>query len=88
MLDTLAASPALSVLGEGERTALLKAHAKLKKDALALAVEQALDYAGWLPEVLKLPEGAHFEITNAGLAPWKRRLEQMRTGSASPGSVR
>ena len=68
LLDTLAASPALSVLGEGERTALLKAHAKLKKDALALAVEQALDGAGWLPEVLKLPEGAHFEITNAGLA--------------------
>jgi ParB family chromosome partitioning protein len=69
LLDALAASPALSVLDEGERAALLKAHAKLKKDALALAVEHAFDGAGWLPEVLKpAPEVVSFEVTDAGLA--------------------
>lgn len=69
LLDTLSSAPPLAALDDRERTALLKAHAKLKRDALALAVEQALEGAGWLPEVLAFQTGtAAFEVTQAGLA--------------------
>src|SRR5690606_20039885 len=68
LLDTLANSPALVALDDRERTTLLKAHAKLKKDALAIAVDQTLEGTAWLPEPLITPvETPLYEVTDAGV---------------------
>jgi len=68
LLDALAASPAVSALDERERTAHLKAHAKLKKGELAVAVDQALEETSWLPLPLITPaDTLRYEVTEAGL---------------------
>jgi ParB family chromosome partitioning protein len=68
LLDTLTTSPALVALDDRERTALIKAHAKLKKDALAVVVDQTLEGTAWLPEPLITPaETPLYEVTDAGV---------------------
>ncbi|GAM97036.1 putative plasmid stabilization protein [alpha proteobacterium U9-1i] len=63
-LDALPEAPGLAELGEKERTAKLKALAKLKKSAFADAVAKAFAESRWLPECLITPmrEGA-FAVT-------------------------
>jgi len=69
LLDALTGAPALTALAGRERDALLKAHAKLKKNKLAHAVEQAFDGTGCLPaRLISAPQETRYELTEAGLA--------------------
>jgi hypothetical protein len=64
---TEAPSPA----GQSERSreAIIKAHAKLKKDELAAKVGEAFAGAGYLPDLLVTPVSAgRLELTSAGVA--------------------
>lgn len=67
LIDALAGAPSLAQLTEVERTAFQKAQAKRTKDEIAKSVEQALDDAGWLPDMLitPIPAGA-LSVTNQG----------------------
>lgn len=55
LIDALMGAPSLAQLSEAERTVFQKAQAKRTKDEIAKSVEQALDGAGWLPDILVTP---------------------------------
>jgi hypothetical protein len=69
LIDALIGAPSLAQLSEAERTAFQNAQAKRTKDEIAKSVEQALDGAGWLPDLLKTPATEpQFVVTEAGKA--------------------
>jgi ParB family chromosome partitioning protein len=67
LLEALAEAPTLGDASETQRAALLKAHAKLKRDDLAAKVGAAFEGSGYLPDLLTtdLPRGA-LAVTEAG----------------------
>jgi hypothetical protein len=67
LIDALMSAPAMADLSDAERTAFHKAQVKRTKDDIAKSVEQALDGAGWLPDVLITPNArGAFELTESG----------------------
>lgn len=56
-LDALQTAPSIEGLPPAERAAMLAAFARMKKPELAAAAAQALEGAGWLPDVLVTSTG-------------------------------
>ena len=69
LIDIHLTAPAMADLSEPERTAFQKAQTKRTKDDIAKAVAQALEGAGWLPDVLVTPNArGAFDLTEQGRA--------------------
>jgi ParB family chromosome partitioning protein len=69
LLAVLAEAPSLINKRETARAAMLKAHAKLKKDELAAKVGAAFKGTGYLPELLVTPiSKGGVELTDAAIA--------------------
>lgn len=69
LIDIHLTAPGLADFSEPERAAFQKAQTKRSKDDIARSVAQALEAAGWLPDVLVTPNArGAFELTEAGAA--------------------
>jgi ParB family chromosome partitioning protein len=69
LLVAFAEAPSPAGQSERSREAIIKAHAKLKKDELAAKVGEAFAGAGYLPDLLVTPvSSGSFELTSAGVA--------------------
>jgi len=69
LLVAFAEAPSPAGQSERSREAIIKAHAKLKKDELAAKVGEAFAGVGYLPDLLVTPASAgSFELTSAGVA--------------------
>jgi ParB family chromosome partitioning protein len=69
LIDIHLTAPGLADLSEPDRAAFQKAQTKRSKDDIARSVAQALEAAGWLPDVLVTPNArGAFELTEAGAA--------------------
>jgi ParB family transcriptional regulator, chromosome partitioning protein len=67
LLQTLADAPAVAELSSDARQAMLRAHAKLKKEELATKVGAALEGTGYLPDLLLTSfQAGEVELTPAG----------------------
>ena len=69
LLAAFADAPVPANQSERSREAVIKAHAKLKKDELAAKVGEAFAGVGYLPDLLvtSVPAGV-FELTSEGVA--------------------
>ncbi|HOY79384.1 MAG TPA: ParB/RepB/Spo0J family partition protein [Hyphomonadaceae bacterium] len=69
LLVAFTEAPSPAGQSERSREAIIKAHAKLKKDELAAKVGEAFAGAGYLPDLLVTPVSAgRLELTSAGVA--------------------
>ncbi len=69
LLAAFADAPVPANQSERSREAVIKAHAKLKKDELAAKVGEAFAGVGYLPDLLITPAPAGvYELTSAGVA--------------------
>lgn len=69
LIDIHLSAPAIADLSDAERAAFQKAQAKRTKDDVTKSVAQAMEGAGWLPDVLITPNArGAFELTEAGAA--------------------
>jgi hypothetical protein len=69
LLAAFAEAPVPENQSERSREAVIKAHAKLKKDELATKVGEAFAGVGYLPDLLVTPAPAcAYELTSAGVA--------------------
>lgn len=67
LLALMAESPEAIRLSDERRTAIVSAHAKLKKQDLAAKVAEAFDGSGYLPDLLvTAPAAGAYVVTKAG----------------------
>jgi hypothetical protein len=69
LMGAVSAAPAIEAMSKASREALLKAHAKLRKEELAAKVDGLYKDTAYLPDILTTPIAANaVHVTPAGMA--------------------